>query len=102
MAYPSRLLDSGQEKKITSLLNVIGEDFVKNISEVILNEDKELTIILSLGRKPSSAFLGKEQWHEKVDKLDSVIKYMQKKKTIPAIINLTNLKKIVVKFSDTL
>lgn len=102
MAYPATLLDSGYAKKLTSLLNTVGVDFVKNISEVILNENKELTIILSLGRKPSSAFLGTNEWNEKVDKLDSVIKYMQSKKTIPAIINLTNLKKIVVKFSDTI
>ncbi|MAZ48828.1 MAG: hypothetical protein CME65_09700 [Halobacteriovoraceae bacterium] len=102
MAFPASLLDSGEEKKLTSLFNVIGEEFTRNISEVILNEDKELTIILSLGRKPSSAFLGHDQWSEKVDKLDSVIKFMQKKKTIPAVINLTNLKKVVVKFSDTI
>ncbi len=102
MAYPAALLDSGEEKKLTSLFNIIGEEFTRNISEVILNENRELTIILSLGRKPSSAFLGTDMWSEKVDKLDSVIKFMQEKKTIPAVINLTNLKKIVVKFSDTI
>ena len=102
MAYPSSLLGSGDEKKLTSLLNFMGEKFTQNISEVILNENRELTIILSIGRKPSSAFLGKNEWRQKVDKLNSVIEHMQKKQKIPAIINLVNLKKIVVKFSDSI
>ena len=87
-------------KKITSILNDLGEKFTKKISEVILNEKEELTIILSIGQKPSSAFLGKDYWEEKVDKLKSLVGYMHEKKTIPTVINLTNTKKVVVKFSE--
>ena len=100
MAIPAELITTDLHKKITSLLNELGDEFVNQVSEVILNENKELTIIMSIGRKPSSAFLGKDEWNEKIVKLEEIISYMSKKKTIPAIINLTNAKKIVVKFSD--
>lgn len=100
MALPVKLIETDIHKQLTSLLNSVDKKFVKNISEVIINEKKELTIIMSVGRKPSSAFLGKEYWGEKVEKLDDILSVLEKKKTIPAVINLTNPKKIVVKFTD--
>jgi len=102
MAIPVSLINTEITKKLTSLLNGLENEFVKSISEVILNEKEELTIILSVGRKPSSAFLGNDYWSEKVGKLEKIINTLSKKKTVPAVINLTNAKKIVVKFSDTL
>ncbi len=100
LALPADLINSNLHMKLTSLLNQFGDNFVNKVSEVILNEKKELTIIMSIGRKPSSAFLGKDFWEEKVFKLTEIVEYMGKKKTIPAVINLTNAKKVVVKFSD--
>jgi hypothetical protein len=102
MAIPAELINSKVHKELTSLLNNLGEKFVDKISEVILNEKKELTIILSIGRRPSSAFLGNEYWTEKIVKLNNIVEYMAKKKTIPAIINLTNSKKVVVKFPNSI
>lgn len=102
MAIPANLINSEIHMRLTSLFNRLGTGFVKNISEVILNESEELTIILSIGRKPSSAFLGKEFWKEKVLKLNEIVKHMANKKTIPAVINLTNSKKVVVKFSESI
>ena len=75
-------------------------NFRKRISEVILNKNGELTIILSLRGQPSSVFLGNTLWEEKTNKLFKIVKYMRKKRKIPAIINLTNSKKVVVKFTD--
>ena len=100
MAIPASLINSKVHKKLTSLLNDLGSPFLKRVSEVILSEKEELTIILSIGRKPSSAFLGKDYWTEKVEKLNGIVDYMAKKKTIPSVINLTNSKKVVVKFPD--
>ena len=102
MAIPVSLINSQINMKLTSLLNGLEESFVQEISEVILNEKEELTIILSVGRKPSSAFLGKDYWSEKVGKLEQIISHLEKKKTIPAVINLTNSKKVIVKFSDSI
>ncbi len=100
MALPVKLIDSDIHKRVTSVLNGLKKGFVKDISEVIVSENKELTIIMSVGRKPSSAFLGRDYWGEKVAKLGSIMNVMKKKKTIPAVINLTNAKKVVVKFTD--
>ena len=102
LAIPADLINSKVHKKLTSLLNNLGQKFVNRISEVILSEKEELTIILSIGRRPSSAFLGSEFWNEKVEKLNSIVNYMAKKTTIPSVINLTNSKKVVVKFPDTI
>ena len=102
LALPVTALDSGAHSEITELVASLTPDFRKKISEIIINENKELTIILSINKRASSVFLGKEYWSEKVQKLVKVVTYMKKKKSIPAIINLTNSKKVVVKFSDTI
>ena len=102
LALPVTALDDNIHTKVTELVASLTPEFRKKISEVIVNENRELTIILSISRRPSSVFLGKDYWSEKVGKLVKVVSYMKKKKSIPSIINLTNSKKIVVKFSDTL
>lgn len=102
MAIPVSLINGKVHMKLTSLLNSLDDKFRSEISEVILNEKEELTIILSVARRPSSAFFGQEYWSEKISKLQKIMQTMKKKKTIPAVINLTNSKKIVVKFSDTI
>ena len=63
MAIPTSLINSDIHKRLTSLFNGLEEEFTQKISEVILNEKEDLTIILSIGRKPSSAFLGKESFN---------------------------------------
>jgi hypothetical protein len=102
LAFPVGKIDSGIEQELTQLIQDFNKDYKGKISEIILDEDKKLTLILSINRNPTSAFLGKNYWSEKVGKLVKVIDYMKTKKTIPAVINLTNSKKVVVKFSDTI
>ncbi len=98
LALPADKINGNFHKDIAHLLNIVGEDFSKRISEIILNEKDELTVILSVGRKPSSAFFGKDYWGEKMSKLQKIVSYMGGKKKIPSVINLTNSKKVVVKF----
>jgi hypothetical protein len=102
LALPVSALDDDIHRRVTELVASLTPDFRKNISEIIISENKELTMILSIRRRPSSVFLGKDYWSEKVGKLVKVVAYMRKKKSVPSIINLTNSKKIVVKFSDTI
>lgn len=102
LALPVGSLDDKTHLVVTDLISSLDKDFRDKISEVIVNENKELTIILSINRRPSSVFFGKDYWGEKVGKLVKVVDYMKTKKSVPAIINLTNSKKIVVKFSDTI
>ena len=102
LAYPVRLIDSGIESEIKDLVSKFNKEYKGKISEIIVDDNKKLTLIFSINRRPTSAFLGAEYWGEKVGKLIKIIDYMKEKKTIPAVINLTNSKKVVVKFSDTI
>ena len=100
LALPADKMNSNHHKEIASLINNLGPKFEKRISEIILSDKAELTIILSVGRKPSSAFLGKDFWEEKAIKLQKIVEYMSTKNSIPSVINLTNSKKAVVKFKE--
>lgn len=100
LALPVGDMENKFQVQITSLVKDMGLKFRKKLSEVILNESKELTIILSVQGHPSSVFLGSDDWDEKVLKLRKIVKYMETKGKVPAIINLTNLEKVVVKFND--
>lgn len=102
LAFPVKLIDTDIQKEMTHLALTFDNAFKNKLSEIIIDDDKKLTMIFSINRRPSSAFLGNDYWSEKVEKLAKVIDYMKKKNTVPAVINLTNSKKIVVKFSDTL
>lgn len=100
LALPLDEMNSPVQKDLTRLLSKMSYSFRKKLSEVILNRSKELTIILSVKNHPSSAFLGSTDWEDKFEKLQKIITYMELKKKIPAIINITNSKKVVVKFND--
>lgn len=100
LALPVGDMDTNIQKKIATIIGDLPIDFRGNMSEVILNDLKELTIILSIKGHPSSVFFGKDSWEEKMEKLKKIVKYVDTKKRVPAIINLTNAKKVVVKFND--
>jgi hypothetical protein len=46
--------------------------------------------------------LGGDLWEEKILKLQKLLIYMEAKKKVPSVINLMNVKKVVVKFPETL
>ncbi|MFG1494016.1 hypothetical protein ACRXCV_01720 [Halobacteriovorax sp. GFR7] len=100
LAIPVGEMDKTVQKNITRIIADLDLVFRKLISEVIISDDKELTMILSIKGKPSSVFMGKDEWPLKVEKLTQIIGYMNKKKKIPSVINITNSKKVVVKFND--
>jgi hypothetical protein len=100
LAIPVGELEKETQWEITQVVNSMEESFRRKVSEVILNEKGELTVILSLRGNPSSVFMGREEWMAKTKQLKKIVKYMESKKKIPAIINLTNSKKVVVKFNS--
>lgn len=102
LAIPVGDLSAETQEEITRVVNSMDEKFRRKISEVILNDKGELTVILSLKGNPSSVFLGKEEWLKKTQQLTKIVNYMESNKKIPAIINLTNSKKVVVKFNSNL
>lgn len=100
LALPEKMEDKNVRYRIASLVKSVIPSFRSKISEMILGEDQKLTILLSLEGVPSSIFFGENDWEEKMKKLQKIVRYMEDKKKIPSIINLTNSKKVVVKFSD--
>jgi hypothetical protein len=100
LAIPVGDIDQSRQVIIADLINQMNPETKSKLSEVILSDTHELTIILSVLNRPSSVFLGLDGWQEKVEKLDKIVGYMESKKKIPAIINLTNAQKVVVKFND--
>lgn len=100
LALPVGEMEDKVQSDITTLVKEMRPGLRLKLSEVILNDNKELTIILSVKGHPSSVFMGADEWGEKMVKLDKIVNYMELKEKIPAIINLTNSKKVVVKFKD--
>ena len=102
LALPVRSMEKGANTKVTQVVKEMGSDFRSKVSEVILDDKGELTVIMSLRANPSSVFMGKGDWLDKTKKLKRIIKNMEKNKRIPAIINLVDAKKIVVKFNTNI
>lgn len=100
LALPVGDMNEQIQQDVTELIKGMRTELRKKLSEIILNEKRELTIILSINGHPSSVFIGSDMWSEKIIKLRKIVRYMEMKKKIPAIINLTNSKKVVVKFND--
>jgi hypothetical protein len=100
LALPVGELDAAAQHRITELVKSMDNTLRRKLSEVILSEDNELTIILSVQNRPTSVFVGNSDWMEKTVKLQKIIDYMESHNKIPAIINLINTKKVVVKFND--
>lgn len=102
LALPVGDFGDDTQKQITGLFEDMSDRFRQKLSELIISENKDLTVILSINGNPSSVFLGNYEWAEKFKKLSKIVQYMERKKKVPAVINLTNSKKVVVKFSDSI
>lgn len=99
LALPVGAVSKNVKPAITSMIVDMGNAFRKKVSEVIIDDNGEMTVILSLQGHPSSVFMGNGDWDDKMHKLKRIVRSMEKKRKIPAIINLTNAKKVVVKFN---
>ncbi len=100
LAIPVGEMDKKVQTDITRIVGGLDLAFRKKLSEVIVSDSKELTMILSIKGYPSSVFMGIGEWDKKVTKLTKIISYMSAKKKVPSVINLTNPKKVVVKFNN--
>lgn len=100
LAIPTENLNEKVGLVISNMIKNLDRKIKNKLSEVILDDDGDLTIIFSFTNQPLSAFFGKNNWQEKSNKLQRIISYMKAKKRLPTIVNLTNSKKVVVKFSD--
>ena len=88
----------GGLKRISTSIHTL--ELQKKLTEMIVNKDGTLTLILSVNTHPVSVFLGKSEWEDKIQKLGRIVTYTEAQSRIPAIVNMTNSKKVVVKFSE--
>jgi len=100
MAISMDLLEGSAPTELANFIKKIDIDLRKQISEIILSKNSELTIIFALGGKATSVFMGADLWEDKLSKLTKIVGYVGKNSRFPTSINLVNSKKVVVKFSD--
>ena len=91
-----------KQLKVVKLMDLFPKTIRSNLSEVILNSEDELTLILKTKSKGLSVFLGDDSWDIKLDKLTKVLNHFEKLDKMPALVNLASTKKVVVKFTDGL
>jgi hypothetical protein len=100
LALSTDVLEGNAPTDLAQFIKKIEEDLRRQISEIIINKNNDLTIIFALGGKATSVFLGPDLWEEKLTKLTKIVGYVGRNKRYPSSINLVNPKKVVVKFSD--
>lgn len=100
LAISMEQLEQSAPSDLAQFIKKMEVDLRKQVSEIILSKNNDLTIIFALGGKATSVFMGSDLWDEKLGKLSKVVGYVAKNKRYPSSINLVNSKKVVVKFSD--
>ncbi|WPU65480.1 hypothetical protein [Peredibacter starrii] len=100
LAITTEQLEGNAPTDLAIFIKKMELDLRKQVSEIILSKNNDLTIIFALGGKATSVFMGADLWEEKLTKLTKVVGYVSKNKRYPSSINLVNSKKVVVKFSD--
>jgi hypothetical protein len=93
-------LEASAPTDIANFIKRMEVDLRKQVSEIIISKNNDLTIIFAMGGKATSVFMGADLWEEKLEKLSKIVGYVGKNKRYPSSINLVNSKKVVVKFSD--
>ncbi len=100
LAIPVDGIGKEAQQKVVDIIKGLDKKLKKKISEVIINDYNELTIIVSIRGNPSSIFFGKDNWPNKIEKLKKIINYVDKNGKIPVVINFTNNDKVIVKFGN--
>lgn len=100
LAITTEQLNGSAPTDLANFIKKMEVDMRKQISEIIISKNNDLTIIFALGGKATSVFMGADLWEEKLTKLSKIVGYVGKNKRYPSSINLVNSKKVVVKFSD--
>jgi hypothetical protein len=100
LAVSTEQLEARAPTELANFIKKMEVDLRKQISEIIISKNNDLTIIFALGGKATSVFMGADLWEEKLTKLSKIVGYVGKNKRFPSSINLVNSKKVVVKFSD--
>ncbi len=98
LAISTEQLSGETPLTLATTIKKMDVDLRRQISEIIVNKNNELTIVFALGRRATSVFMGADLWEEKLTKLNKIVGYITKSQRYPSSINLVNTKKVVVKF----
>lgn len=98
LAIPVQHLEGEVHENFTRFAGRLAPEMRSKISEMIVSDNGELTLIFSLGNRATSVFMGAELWETKLEKLTKIISYVEQNGKYPSTINITNAKKVVVKF----
>lgn len=98
LAIPVKHLEGDVHESFTRFAVELSVQTREKISEIIISDNGELTLIFSFRGRATSVFMGTELWEDKLGKLVKIISYVEKSGKYPSIINLINAKKVVVKF----
>ena len=98
LSIPHDKINGELTKRIAKLYLSLSDVNKQKVSEIILNSSKELTFIITSSNRVASAFFGQVKWSEKVSKLEKILNHFNASDKLPSLVNLTNSKKVVVKF----
>lgn len=100
LAISMEQLEGDAPASLARFIKLMRPEMRRQVSEIIFSKNSELTIVFALGRRATSVFMGADFWEEKLTKLTKIVDYVTKSNRYPSSINLVNMKKVVVKFSD--
>lgn len=89
-------------KKISNYLKNLDPEFKDMVSEIIIDKKSNLSLILKTKYGVVSTFVGQGEWQKKTTRLIKAVRYFEEQKKIPSIIKFSDVKKIIVKFPQTL
>ncbi len=101
-AIARSFLDQKNLKRLLGFYDalILGKEF--KLSELIVDSEGDLTVVLSSKNGPSTLFIGSKSWESKVLKLNKIIEYFSSLEKFPQKLNLRDSKKIVVKLAEGL
>jgi hypothetical protein len=99
LTIPVSHLDGPKQLSVARLYNYMDLDLKKNIAEMILTQEGELIIIISHMGQSITVYLGIDNWDEAILKLSKIVSFLSNGQSVPSIISMRNLKKVVVKFN---
>ncbi|MBF0207156.1 MAG: hypothetical protein HQK53_09730 [Oligoflexia bacterium] len=79
LALPLGEVDKSLQSQITTIMKGTKFKYKNFITEYLINQDKELTIILSYNGSPITTFFGSNVWEQKIYKLERIIEYLRSK-----------------------
>jgi hypothetical protein len=76
LAITTEQLEGSAPTDVAAFIKKMEVNLRKQISEIIISNNNELTVIFALGGKATSVFMGADLWEEKLTKLAKIVGYV--------------------------